>query len=79
MKNFMKDVVCEGLKEFWDGIKGEIFPILFVGICCGINFGILMLLYTKGFITDLTQVVSYQSVFATVMAYRVGKSVGKEE
>ncbi len=78
MKNFVKEA-RKGFEEVWEGIKGEIFPILFVGICCGINLGILMLLYNKGIITDLAEVVSLQSVFATVLAYRVGKSVGKDE
>lgn len=79
MREFMEEVVVAGLKDFWKGIKGEILPILFVGIFCGINFAVLMLLHDKGFIADLAEVVSLQSVFATVLAYRVGKSVGKEE
>ena len=75
----MREIVVETFKEFWDGIKREIFPIIFVSVCCGINFGILMLLYTKGFITDSMEVATLESVFATVLSYRVGKSVGKDE
>ena len=78
MKNFVKEA-RKGFEEVWEGIKGEILPILFVGICCGINFGILMLLYNKGIISNWEEVATLESVFATVLAYRVGKSVGKEE
>lgn len=79
MKEFMWEVVFESFKVVWEAIKREILPLIFVGIFCAINLSVLVFLYDKGIITDLLKVATLQSVFATVLAYRVGKSVGEEE